>query len=110
MAQDLLLILEKTVKAHKKRRAADFGKLLRKKFIEKAEQYDFLDPFSGEFEYADGTVRYKGSAGISVVVQGVVESAKELADELGLLYEFVKNAEPWKEKYAAAATKRHMDF
>ncbi|MBI9083052.1 MAG: hypothetical protein JEZ11_05600 [Desulfobacterales bacterium] len=110
MAQDLLLILEKTVKTHKKKQATDFGKLLRKKFIKKAERYDFLDPFSGEFEYADGTIRYKGSAEIAQVLQGVIESAKELADELGLLYEFVNNTAPWKEKYASETSGADIDI
>ena len=110
MAQDLLLILEKTVKTHKKKQATVFNKLLRKKFITKAEKYDFLDPFSGEFEYADGTVHYNGSADIAQVLQGVIESAKELADEIGLLYEFVNNTEPWKEKYRSEASGQDIDL
>ena len=48
MIEELLVIFEKTVSATKKMKA-DFNKILKKKFVENAEQYAFLDPFAAEF-------------------------------------------------------------
>lgn len=110
MIRDLLLVLEKTVKTHNRRKAPEFDKLLRKKFMQKADRYDFLDPFTAEFEYSDGAVRFNGSATTAELFQGVVESIKEMADDLGLLYEFLVNIEPWKEKYAAVTARRYLDI
>jgi hypothetical protein len=101
MVRDFLLVFEKTVKTKKKRHAGNFDKLLRKKFMQKAEKYEFLDPFTAEFVYSAGVVNYSGSVGTDLLLQGVVESAKELAEELGILLDFINSLNPWREKYAA---------
>ena len=101
MVRDLLLIFQRSLEKHDKKKAVILDKLLRKKFIEKAENYDFLDPFAAEFEFADGAVHYTGPAPLDRVLRGVAESVKELAEEQGMLYDFLLNMAPWKEKFTA---------
>ena len=50
MLEDLLTLCENMVNADKKIKVA-FETLLKKKLIQKADQYAFLDPFAAEFEY-----------------------------------------------------------
>lgn len=41
--------------------------------IDKAETFDFLDPFGGEFEYREGTIRFSGEAREKDFAKGMVE-------------------------------------
>ena len=82
-----------------KRYRQDFHTLLKKKFISKADRYDFLDPFAGEFEYADGSIHFTGTASAAIVMQGVVESAWELAAEMGLQKPLIAALAPMKNTY-----------
>ena len=99
MIEDLLKIFEKTVSTRKKMRP-DFNKILKMKFVENAEQYAFLDPFAAEFEYADQRIRFSGIASDQELVDGVTHSLTQLAQELGLVPQFLFNTEAWSEKYA----------
>ena len=83
----------------KKHLAVDFSKALRRKFVEKAEKYTFLDPFAAEFEYSEGQITFTGETGVQDLVQGVVESVQELAEELGLRLELKEYITPWLKKY-----------
>jgi hypothetical protein len=89
-----------TVFSSKKNIALDFNKALRKKFVEKAEQYTVLDPFAAEFEYSDGKITFTGESGDQDLVSGVVESVQELAEEMGLTFELNNYMASWLEKYA----------
>jgi hypothetical protein len=82
-----------------KRYRKNFSTLLKKKFISKADRYDFLDPFAAEFEYADGRIRYTGSAPTATVIRGVVESVWELAAEMGLSKALTQALTPWTDRY-----------
>jgi hypothetical protein len=63
----------------------DFLPLLKKKFVEKAEEYPFLDPFAAEFEYADQKIRFFGDADHKALARGVLSCCRELAEEIGIM-------------------------
>lgn len=102
---DILALLEEflgifeTAVPTGKNKGAGFSSILKKKFVEKAEEYAFLDPFVAEFEYSDRKIKYSGEAGEKELADGVIASAKELAEELGILTEVKKDMAPWADKY-----------
>lgn len=51
-----------------------FKKTFKRALIEKSEEFGFLDPFAGEFEYGNGTLRFTGEVGMDEFVKGFVES------------------------------------
>ena len=51
-----------------------FLKAFKKALIEKSEEFGFLDPFAGEFEYLNGTLRFTGEAGKEDFARGIIES------------------------------------
>jgi hypothetical protein len=99
MLEDLLTIFEKTVSENKKLKI-DFTKMLKKKFVENAEQYAFLDPFAGEFEYTAGRLTFTGAASDKELIDGVLTCVKQLAQELGLSLQLTENSMVWSEKYS----------
>ncbi len=99
MLEDFLKIFEKTV-SEKKKLKIDFNKILKKKFVENADQYAFLDPFAGEFEYSDGRLIFTGAAGDKELIDGVLTSVTQLSQELGLIPQLMENSRKWSEKYA----------
>ncbi len=98
MLEQLLVIFENTVAVRKKRKA-DFTKLLKKKFVENAEKYSFLDPFAGEFDYANQEIDFSGAASDKELTEGVINSIRELAQELGILPELLETSAEWSDKY-----------
>jgi hypothetical protein len=99
MLEGLLLIFERVIKQNKKIKT-DLPTLLRKKFIDKTNEYDFLDPFADEFNYADGKISFVGEASGKDLVNGVVDSVRELANELGLFAKLKDELSAWLQKYA----------
>jgi len=97
--EELLTIFERTFQENKKGKA-DFRTLLRRKFVEKADTYDFLDPFAAEFHFADGEIEYSGDAGTDILARGIVECIKEISEEIDIYYPLLKAIVPWTEKYA----------
>jgi hypothetical protein len=98
MLEEFMGIFE-TLYASQKAKDADFNSLLRKKFVEKAEQYAFLDPFAAEFEYVDRKIRFTGEADELELIGGVITSVRELAQELGIDRQFNQHLSSWSEKY-----------
>ncbi|MDY6791253.1 MAG: hypothetical protein SWH54_08300 [Thermodesulfobacteriota bacterium] len=98
MLEEFLEVFE-TVVPTKKNKGAGFSSILKKKFVEKAEDYAFLDPFAAEFEYANRKISYTGQADEKELADGVITSVKELAEELGVLPELEKYMAPWSDKY-----------
>ena len=99
LLEELLMIFEITVSSNKKLKT-DFNKLLKKKFMENAEKYAFLDPFAGEFEYADHKIAFSGTASDRELIEGVINSVKELAQELKMLPGLLENSVSWSAKYS----------
>jgi hypothetical protein len=97
--EELLGMLDDEISSNR-RIKGDFQTMLRRKFVEKAEQYDFLDPFADEFEYSSKGIRFSGTAAPEALAGGVVECVKELAEESGILSQTKGKWIVWSEKYA----------
>lgn len=104
MLEELMVIFENSVASRKKMKA-DFTKLLKKKFVEKADRYAFLDPFAGEFDYANRTIDFSGAASDKELIDGVMNSIRELAQELGVLQQLQSASMEWSDKYASQLEK-----
>ena len=109
MIQELLVILERII-SNTKNIKADFNTLLKKKFIEKAEKFVFLDPFANEFIYADQKASFSGDASDEELFTGIIESVREIADEQGILSKVRTELGPWSQKYAAVLAKWGVSF
>jgi hypothetical protein len=99
MLQALLSLSERVVNSNRKIKT-DFENLLKQKFVEKADKYDFLDPFAGEFQYANGKLTFSGKASQKQLVISVVECVSEIIDGLGMIASFRKYFESWKKGFA----------
>lgn len=107
-AADLLQIMLSTLEtlvASEKRIKMDFDTLLKKKFFEKANSYEFLDPFAAEVRYADRAFEFTPEVPLEQLVKGVSESALELADDVGLLGPLMQKLSPLKKKYQNEITR-----
>ncbi len=98
MLQDLLVLLEKVVRANK-RIKVDFETLLNRQFVSKVDQYDFLDPFAAEFRYSNGKVIFKGKASQKELVTSIVWCVKDMTADLGMTAVFRKYLPAWKKNY-----------
>ena len=74
--------------------------MLKQKFIENADRFAFLDPFAGEFEYAEQKITLSGRVIDRDLVDGVVAVVNEMARELGLQSALIENLDLWSEDYA----------
>jgi hypothetical protein len=99
MMEELLKIFEETV-SEKKKMKADFNKILKKKFVENAEKFAFLDPFAGEFDYANRRIKFSGTATDQDLIDGITHSISQLTRELGLVPQFLENTAAWTAKYS----------
>ncbi|MDF1593399.1 MAG: hypothetical protein P1P89_17945 [Desulfobacterales bacterium] len=100
LLQLLISTLESLIAAEK-RIKTDFDTLLKKKFFEKADTYEFLDPFAAEVQYANGTFEFTGDTPLPQIVKGVSESVLELAEDMGLLALLMQKIDPLKKQYQA---------
>ena len=99
MLEELMVIFENSVISRKKMKT-DFTKLLKKKFVENAEKYAFLDPFAGEFDYANRKIEFSGAASDKELIDGIINSIRELAQELDMLPVLLEICTEWSDKYA----------
>ena len=86
-----------------------FRRIFKKSLIEKSEQYPFLDPFGGEFDYQDGMIRFTGEVkekefteGIGECLQNTMTSIEEELPKskmlpLKLKAEIESSLEPYRE-------------
>ncbi|MBU2499414.1 MAG: hypothetical protein KKE57_10975, partial [Proteobacteria bacterium] len=77
----------------------DFNTLLKRKFVEMAEKYAFLDPFAGEFEYSNHKIRFSGDVKDRALAEGLLASVKGLAAEIGVEAQIQVLLENWFEKH-----------
>jgi hypothetical protein len=99
MLEALLYLLERVIQSNRKLKV-DFDSLLNKKFAEKAEKYDFLDPFFDEFRYVNGRIEFKGQASSDDLVAAITECVREIVVSLGIIGIFRKFLESWKKGFA----------
>jgi hypothetical protein len=78
-----------------------FDTVLRRKFVEKAEEYPFLDPFADEFSYARGRVRFEGSASARDLAAAVHHCLLEIAEGLKVQETLERELAELSGKYAA---------
>ena len=97
MLEEFMGIFE-SLYTSQKAKAADFNSVLRKKFVEKAEQYAFLDPFAAEFEYAGRKIHFTGEAGDEELAMAVITSIRELAQEESREKQFKLHLGSWSGK------------
>ncbi|MFO7739310.1 MAG: hypothetical protein R6V46_12605 [Desulfatiglandaceae bacterium] len=107
--EDLLAAFEKSVSS-KKRVKTDFHTLLKRKFMEKADKYTFLDPFAGELEYVDHTIKFSGDAGDEDLLNGIMEAVEDLAGELGMLPNLADTLARWSRKHANEVARFGISF
>jgi hypothetical protein len=98
MLEEFLGIIE-TLYNSRKDKDADFDSLIRKKFVENAERFTFLDPFAGEFDFNDRKIRFSGDADDAELATGIIVSTKELAEDIGMQEEMRKYLASWRRKY-----------
>jgi hypothetical protein len=99
MLEELLRIFEKIVRL-KTNKKTDFQKLLKQKLVQHADRYAFLDPFAGEFEYAEQRIIFSGKADNRDLVDGVIAVVRETAQEIGLLPDLIGQLDLWSDQYA----------
>jgi len=99
MLEELMVIFENAVTSRKNMKT-DFSKLLKKKFVENAEKYAFLDPFAGEFDYSNRKIDFSGTASDKELIGGIVSSIQELAQELGMRSKLLESCAEWSDKYS----------
>lgn len=98
MLEEFMSIFERLY-ASSKSKDADFNSLLRKKFVDNADRFSFLDPFADEFEYADRKISFTGETGDEELAKGVITSVKEITEELALVNDFKRYLGSWSKKY-----------
>lgn len=107
--EELLRTLEE-ISSSMKIRKVEFTNQLKKKFIEKADTYSFLDPFAAEFEYANGRITFTGSVSDKELTKGVIESIRELAEELGILQVLTEKLSDWSQRNAKILSEIGIGF
>ena len=99
MLQHLMLIFEKFIIGNKKIRD-DFDTILKRKFMQKIDIYDFLDPFAAEFKYSNGKINYSGKVDDIKLANGLIDCLYEISNENNMQSWLKKHISPWKEKYS----------
>ncbi len=70
--QEIIFQAEKLVDGSSRKKGL-FHKIFKESLIEKSEEFPFLDPFAGEFEYREGTIQFTGETGVRDFTTGIVE-------------------------------------
>jgi len=109
MLEELLITFENAVSSTRKIRG-DFIKLLKQKFVENADRYAFLDPFAGELEYSNQRLSFVGHTSNKHLAHGIIDSVKEMAQEIGILPRLVGDLAGWSEKYAEELSAFEIEF
>ena len=98
MLEEYMVIFDRLY-ASQKVKDGDLNTIIRKKFVEKAEKYAFLDPFAAEFEYKNGKIHFIGEAHDEDLAAAVLSSMQELAQELGIEEQFKQHLSSWSGKH-----------
>ncbi|MBL0714266.1 MAG: hypothetical protein JJV98_11250 [Desulfosarcina sp.] len=102
--EELMVIFERTALTMKNL-DSNFATLLNRKFVEKADQYPFLDPFAAEFKYAHKKISFVGDTTDEELIKGVLESINEIAEEIDATAQFRSNLATWAKKYKSEVEK-----
>ena len=69
-----------------------------------------MDPFAGEFEYAQQKITLSGRVSDRDLVEGVVAVVNEMAREMGLQSALIQNLDMWSETYADELAEYDVTF
>jgi hypothetical protein len=78
---------------------ADFNTLLKKRFLDLADEYAFLDPFAGEFQYSGGKIRLAGVVSDADLAKGLLAAVAGLVRDQGLKVPFKGRLDGWLQKH-----------
>lgn len=84
----------------RKKRKSDPIILLKQQFIEKMDQYPFLDPFKAMFDYADGRIKFSDNAPREKIAAAIVECAWNVVIENRMEKKFRAVLKKWDYKSA----------
>lgn len=107
--EEFLAVFESCVAADR-RRHGDFGPLLKRKFVERAEEFPFLDPFAAEFEYADRKISFDGTVDGKTLGAAVLDCCRQLAEELGVRPQLQDKLTAWKDNHGNRLSAMGMTF
>jgi hypothetical protein len=63
---------------------ADFASIFRSVRLEMADDYSFLDPAAGRFEYSNGMVQLRGQPNVSAYVSSLSEAMRRVVDRMAM--------------------------
>jgi len=97
MLEELIGLAEEVLTVH--RVQPGFDRRLKQKLLAKAEQFPFLDPFAGEFEFSERKIRFSGDTPHRELVEALTETVTELAAEAGAEDVFRERLAGWAERH-----------
>ena len=109
MIEEFMNIFE-TLYTSRRRKEADFNSLIRKKFVDNADKFTFLDPFAAEFEYSNRKITFSGKATDRDLSVGVITSILELSEEIGISGELRQYLLSWSKKYEERIAQYNIDL
>jgi hypothetical protein len=109
MLEALLRVFERVIASNREIKS-NFNTILKKKFVEKADEFVFLDPFAAEFQYADQKITFKGDANDKELIKALTECVKEIADGLGVLPMLKEELRTWFGKFEKELKEFHVKF
>ena len=96
--EELLALLE-TLFTSNQTLKADFNTLLKKKFLRLAEEYAFLDPFAGEFQYSGSKIRLASDVTDAEFAKGLSTAVAGLVQDHGLSAPWRGPLDGWLQKH-----------
>jgi hypothetical protein len=98
-ALEELLILLETLFTSNQTVKADFNTLLKKKFLSMADEYAFLDPFAGEFQYSGSKIRLASDVTDVELTKGLLVAVAGLMRDQGLNPALKGRLDGWLQKH-----------
>lgn len=83
------------IRVMSRKRKTDPVLQLKQTFLDRIDDYPFLDPFQGIFDYVNGSVRFADNAPRSKIADAVVECAWQAITEAGLAKKFRNELAKW---------------
>jgi hypothetical protein len=96
--EELLVLLENLCASSQTIRT-DFNTLLKKRFLDLADEYPFLDPFAGEFQYTGRKVKLASGVPDVDLAKGLLAAVAGLVRDQGLKGPFGSRLEGWLQKH-----------
>jgi len=98
-ALEELLVLLETLFTSNQTVKADFNTLLKKKFLSMAEEYAFLDPFAGEFQFSGSKIRLASDVTDAELTKGLLVAVAGLMRDQGLNPALKGRLDGWLQKH-----------